>query len=127
MRTRPCSSTRYLQKFQEGASPTAPFFETIAQAYNATVGPEAASLPCGSDQLAAATGRKPGDMGGYAGTPLGFPSNLQPALAYAADIGGEAGRKAWERFMSRSVKPDYGRAPQFAIVPRTVGVENDGR
>jgi len=101
-------------------SPTAPIYNTIAESYPKTVGPEVAALPCGSEQMAAATNRKPGDMGGYAGTPLGFPSNLQPALAYAADIGGDAGRKAWERFMSRSVKPDYGRAPQFAIVPRSL-------
>jgi hypothetical protein len=43
---------------------------------------------------------------------------MQPALAYAASVGGEAGRKAWARFMARSVKPDYGEGPQFAIVPR---------
>jgi len=108
-------------------APTAPIYNTIAESYPKTVGPEVAALPCGSEQMAAATNRKPGDMGGYAGTPLGFPSNLQPALAYAADIGGEAGRKAWERFMSRSVKPDYGRAPQFAIVPRTFGAQADAR
>jgi hypothetical protein len=33
-------------------------------------------------------------------------------------VGGDAGREAWRRFMSRSVKPDYGASPQFAIVPR---------
>jgi hypothetical protein len=96
----------------------APVYNTIAESYPKTVGPEAAALPCGSAQWAAATNRKPGDMGGYSGTPIGFPSNMQPALAYAAGVSGEAGRKAWALFMSRSVKPDYGRAPQFAIVPR---------
>ncbi len=108
-------------------SATAPIYNTIAESYPKTVGPEVAALPCGSEQMAAATKRKPGDMGGYSGAPLGFPSNLQPALAYAADIGGDAGRKAWERFMSRSVKPDYGRAPQFAIVPRSIGAEDGAR
>ncbi|MFC5458374.1 hypothetical protein [Massilia niabensis] len=100
------------------ASPTAPIFETIAQAYTATVGPEIAALPCGSDALAAATERKPGDMGGYSHAPAGFPSNMQPALAYAATAGGEAGRKAWALFMARSIKADYSKGPQFAIVPR---------
>jgi hypothetical protein len=57
-------------------------------------------------------------MTGYASSVTGFPANLQPALAYAADAGGKAGREAWQRFMARSVKPDYGPAPQFAIVPR---------
>ena len=102
-------------------SPTAPIYDTMARAYKATVGPELASLPCDSDQLAAATKRKPGDMGGYSSGAMGFPSNMQPALAYAADVGGAAGRKAWERFMSRSVKPNYGVAPQFAVVPRSLG------
>jgi hypothetical protein len=99
-------------------SPTAPIFDNIAQAYAATVGPEAAALPRGSDALAAATERKPGDMGGYSAVPTGFPSNMQPALAYAAGVSGEAGRKAWALFMARSIKPDYGKGPQFAIVPR---------
>lgn len=96
----------------------APVFDTIGAAYAATVGPQAAALPCGSDQLAAALEKKPGDMGGYSASATGFPSNMQPALAYAADVSGEAGRKAWTVFMARSVKPDYGKAPQFAIVPR---------
>ncbi|MGJ9417839.1 hypothetical protein ACHAC9_08755 [Massilia sp. CMS3.1] len=97
---------------------SAPFFASIGEAYAATVGPEVAGLPCASSQMAAALKQKPGDMGGYAGEPAGFPSNMQPALAYAADAGGEAGRKAWAVFAARSVKPDYGASPQFAIVPR---------
>lgn len=100
------------------STPTAPFFDSIGQAYGATVGPEAAALPCGSDQFAAATKRKPGDMGGYSASVTGFPSNMQPALAYAVGASGEAGRKAWALFMARSIKPDYGKGPQFAIVPR---------
>ncbi|QOL51834.1 hypothetical protein LPB04_00675 [Massilia litorea] len=99
-------------------SPTAPLFERIGDAYAATVGPDIASLPCDGDRIAAALKQKPGDMGGYADATTGFPSNMQPALAYAASVGGEAGRKAWARFMARSVKPDYGEGPQFAIVPR---------
>ena len=104
--------------FKVRSSPTAPFFDTIAQAYGATVGPEVAALPCGSDQLAAATGRKPGDMGGYSAAATGFPSNMQPALAYAVGAAGEPGRRAWALFMARSIKPDYGKGPQFAILPR---------
>ena len=99
-------------------SPEAAYFESIGDAYTATVGPEAAAMLCGSDRLAATLNKKPGDMGGYSASVIGFPSNMQPALAYAADVGGEAGRMAWARFMARSVKPDYGRSPQFAIVPR---------
>jgi hypothetical protein len=43
---------------------------------------------------------------------------MQPALAYAADALGQPGKNAWSVFMTRSVKPNYGTAPQFAIVPR---------
>ena len=59
-----------------------------------------------------------GDMPSYSDSVVGTPSNLQPALAYAVGVAGADGRKAWERFMARSVKPDYGLGPQFAIVPR---------
>jgi hypothetical protein len=99
-------------------SPAAPLFESVGEAYAATVGPEVAALPCASERLAAALKQKPGDMGGYSAESAGFPSNMQPALAYAAGAAGEAGRKAWAQFMARSVKPDYGLSPQFAIVPR---------
>ena len=40
--------------------------------------------------MAAALKQKAGDMGGYAAATTGFPSNMQPALAYAADAGGAA-------------------------------------
>jgi hypothetical protein len=100
------------------ASPTAPFYTTMEQAWRASKPPEIARLACGSSELAQALKVKPGEMTGYSGSAEGFPSNLQPALAYAAAVGGDAGREAWRRFMSRSVKPDYGMSPQFAIVPR---------
>ena len=107
-------------------SPTAPTYDSIAQAHRSTMG-ELAALPCDGQELAAATKRQVGDMGGYAGTAIGFPSNLQPALAYATDVSGEAGKKAWARFMSRSVKPNYGKAPQFAIVPRSMTAGDGAR
>ena len=100
------------------ASAAAPLFKSIGEAYAATVGPEVAALPCASDRMAALLKQKRGDMGGYSAEIAGFPSNMQPALAYAAGVGGEAGRKAWAAFMARSVKPDYGHSPQFAIIPR---------
>jgi hypothetical protein len=99
-------------------SSTSPFYTTMEQAWRASHPPEVGRLACGSAELAQALKLRTGEMSGYASAASGFPSNLQPALAYAADAGGEAGREAWRRFMSRSVKPDYGSAPQFAIVPR---------
>jgi hypothetical protein len=59
-----------------------------------------------------------GEMTGYASGALGYPANMQPALAYSAEAGGKPGRDAWQQFMRRTAKPDYSSAPQFAIVPR---------
>ncbi|WP_020651523.1 hypothetical protein [Massilia niastensis] len=99
-------------------SPTAPFYDTIAQVFQASHEPEVRPLPCASAEMAAALKLRPGEMSGYSSSVAGFPSNMQPALAYAADALGEEGRKAWQQFMARSVKPNYGTGPQFAIVPR---------
>ena len=81
--------------------------------------------PCGSqaqaDWITAASGGRIwqlGQMFGYSSSEMGYPSNMQPALAYAADALGETGSAAWTVFMNRSVKPNYGLGPQFAIVPR---------
>lgn len=99
----------------------APLFDNFRDALAATIGEKAASLPCGSAEMGAALDPKQGvgDMGGYPSTATGFPSNLQPAVAYSAQFGAGAGNKAWEVFEGRSIKPtNYGSSPQFAIVPR---------
>lgn len=96
----------------------APIYDSFRQVYVGTIGEKIAALPCGSDELAKALGQKPNDMGGYSSTPIGYPSNMQPALAYAADYCGDPGVKAWAHFMSRSIKPNYSLSPQFNIVPR---------
>jgi hypothetical protein len=95
----------------------APFYPTMAQAFKATH-PEAAALPCASGEMAQALKLKPGEMMGFASSPIGSAAIMQPALAYAADAGGDAGMRAWTLYSRRSVKPDYGGAPQYAIVPR---------
>jgi hypothetical protein len=97
---------------------TSPIYTTMAQAYKASHSPAVSALPCDSAELAQAIKAKPGEMTGYASSATGYPANLQPALAYAADAGGKAGQEAWRKFMARSVKPDYSASPQFAIVPR---------
>jgi hypothetical protein len=99
-------------------SATSPFYTSMAQAYAASVPPEVAALPCAGPEMAAALKLRAGEMVGYSSTATGFPSNMQPALAYAAGAAGPAGKAAWAQFMARSVKPDYGAEPQFAIVPR---------
>ena len=106
----------YSMKVRDSAG--APLYQTIEQAYRASHKPEFLALPCGSTAMAASLKLAQGEMTGFSSSPTGFPSNMQPALAYAAGAAGDPGRKAWERFMARSTKPDYGVGPQFAIVPR---------
>nr|WP_314547497.1 hypothetical protein [uncultured Massilia sp.] len=106
-------------------SKTAPIYPTMAEAYAASHKPDFLALPCGGPEMAAALKLRPGEMTGYASSATGYPSNMQPALAFAADVAGDAGKKAWKQFMARSVKPDYSGAPQFAIVPRSVSAKDN--
>jgi len=106
----------YTLKVRDSA--TAPFYTSIGQAYKASQTDAFSQLPCGSADMAQSLKLKVGEMSGYAGSTTGFPANMQPALAYGADAGGEHGALAWDAFQARSVKPDYGASPQFAIVPR---------
>ena len=101
-------------------TPTSPFYTDIGRAAVATHTPTFTSLPCASAEMAAFLKLKVGEMTGYSSSDSGYPSNMQPALAFAADVGGADGLKAWQTFSARSVKPNYGLGPQFAIVPRTV-------
>ena len=89
--------------------------------------------PCGSQAQAdwrtqldkdTRTPRMPwvaGEMTGYASYGAGYPSNMQPALAVAVDLGVPGAEKAWSQFMARTVKPDYSGSPQWAIVPARAG------
>lgn len=80
--------------------------------------------PCGSkeqsDWMRAATKGhwSAGRMSGFSDSVLGYPANMQPALAVAVDAGVPNAEAAWERFQSRSDQPDYRKAPGWAIVPR---------
>jgi hypothetical protein len=57
-------------------------------------------------------------MTGYADSTLGYPANMQPALAVSATSGIPNAAEAWTLFESRSAKPPYQNSPQWAIVPR---------
>ena len=87
---------------------------------------------CGSqaqaDWLSAATGRnwERGRMVGYASSPIGFPANMQPALAMAATYGIPNADRAWSVFTARANQPNYAAAPQWAIVPRATPVAAAG-
>lgn len=105
------------------ATETGPIFDTIGQALRAMDtpnGPLFLGLGCGTEAQAKALGLEVGEMTGYAAGNQGYPAIMQSALAYAADYYGEQGKQAWQKFMSRSVKPDYSKGPQFALLPRNL-------
>lgn len=94
------------------------------QPYNHPQGVRFIDQPCGSqaqaDYFSLAYGFKwqLGRMAGYADSAMGYPANMQPALAVAVASGIPNANRAWTTFAGRSVKPDYSQAPQWAIVPR---------
>jgi hypothetical protein len=98
----------------------APLFTSMAEAYKASHPADLQALPCASPAMFAKMNLRPGSMANLPDATMGYPANMQPALAYAADAAGAPGKEAWKLFMARSVKPDYGNGPQFAIVPRAV-------
>lgn len=99
----------------------APFYTTFRQAYDSSVSRAVRNASCNSSEMAHALHlHRVGEMTGYAYSPTGFPSNMQPALAAAVDVGAPGAEKAWKLFMSRSVKPKYANYPNFAIVPGSV-------
>ncbi|MET1257128.1 hypothetical protein [Aliikangiella maris] len=101
-------------------------FSTIAEVYNNTNGQDIPygggffdyNLPCGSVEQAEAIGLQKGEKIGYSSSPVGYPSNLQIALAVAKDSGISGSADAWKRFINRSVKLDYSYYPIYEIVPR---------
>jgi hypothetical protein len=100
------------------ATAEGPLYSTLSEVYKASIDPAQQSLACGSSAMASALGLQAGEMTGYSSTNTGYPSNMQPALAYSVDSGAPNAASAWQKFMQRSVKPDYENGPQFAILPR---------
>jgi hypothetical protein len=100
-------------------TPDTPVFDTLLQGYTYDAGTNPyLSLGCNSTAMMTALGRKVGDMGGVSDGYLGYPSNMQPALAYSVDAGVQNAQKAWDLFMSRTIKPNYTLGVQFNILPR---------
>ncbi len=123
-------------------SADAPLYTTFSEIYQATlratdgarllnsIGSQYLDQQCGSqaqadwrtqydiENLVRRNAWVAGEMTGYASSAIGFPSNMQPALAVAATSGIPNARAAWTVFMNRTVKPDYTVEPQWAIVPR---------
>jgi hypothetical protein len=122
-------------------SSTSPAYATIGEAYRATMraadgsplvnstGAQYLNQACGSQAMAdwrtqydrdrgVSRVWKAGEMDGYATSVMGYPSNMQPALAVSATTDVPNARNSWDLFMRRPVKPDYSAAPQWAVVPR---------
>ncbi len=100
-------------------SPDTPVFDTLLQAYTYDAGNNNyLNLGCNTPAMVAALGRQLGDMSGISEGYMGYPSNMQPALAYSVDSRIASSSTAWTLFMSRTIKPNYGLGAQFAIVPR---------
>lgn len=83
----------------------------------ANLDPAAAGTECGSAAMFEALGLRQGEVTGYADSAEGYPSNLQPALAAAAELGAPGAAEAWATFAARTITPDYSAEPQFAVVP----------
>ncbi|MBW2526707.1 MAG: hypothetical protein JRI23_21165 [Deltaproteobacteria bacterium] len=97
---------------------SSPVYATFAEAFQGTFDPELSQVDCASQEMADLLDLELGEMTGYAHSPTGYPSNMQPALAAAVDAGIAGAAEAWDRFMNRSVQPDYADFPNFAVVPR---------
>lgn len=121
--------SRYTLKLRD--TTTGPLYTTFAQVYQATVSPEIYATECSSVAMVAAIAApvpppddrpsKAGSMMGYPRSALGYPSNMQPALAFAVDAGLSNAGAAWQIFDNRTekpVSPPYSEHSQFAIVPR---------
>jgi hypothetical protein len=106
----------YQMKLRDSVS--SPIYTTIQQAYLASNPADLTSLACASPAMATKLGLQVGEMIQYSTATDANAAILQPALAYSANSGHPSGSAAWQTYMGRSVKPDYGTGPQFAIVPR---------
>ncbi len=84
---------------------------------------------CNSRQMAKLLGLRRGGMIGGPEYSDGYPSNLQPAIAVAAELGFPGAEQAWTIFTGRSVIPqspgDYDVDPQWAIVPGSTSPRSD--
>ncbi len=104
-------------------------YSTIAEAYKQSVPASVRATSCNSPAMLKAyksLNIKTRDkmialdaMIGWPDSTLGHPALLQPALAVSVDyLGGNAGLNIWNKFDSRSKKPNYSSNPVWAIKPR---------
>ncbi len=112
-------NAQWIQSFQE-------YYDENWGSKTNSQGKAVRDMACAGEEMADYLGErygrkfKIGEMEGYSASPMGYPANLQPALAYLVDFGLPASDTAWDRLYNRSVFPDYSFYPQFAITPRAL-------
>lgn len=106
----------YSMKIKDSGSSA--IYSTMKQVAVANQSEALRALSCASAEMAKLLKLKTGEMTGYSSSAIGYPSNMQPALAYSVSISGAQGQKAWNTFITRGGQPDYTGAPQFAVIPR---------
>ncbi len=100
-----------------------PLYDSLKDIYAHTF-PEMQGVACNSDRMAGLLSGPKGyryaknDMAGYPDSPVGYPANFQIGWAAATESNVPDAWRAWQIFQGRSVKPEYGKAAQFAIIPR---------
>ena len=109
---------------------TGPMYQSMSEVYqkNKDIGRiDDGGYECGSQALADYLKEKGKISKGFAGEMIGagdsvhgYIANMQPALAAAVDAQIEGADDAWQRYITRPIKPDYiAKAnPNFDIVPR---------
>src|SRR5699024_7065721 len=95
-----------------------PIYKSLGEVYRKSF-TSLKGVPCGSRAMAKAITRMRGhnyqypvdSMIGYPYAPDGFPANFQIGMAAAADSDDPGADKAWKRFSSRAIQPDYSDSP----------------
>ncbi len=113
------------------------WFDNLSDVYQATyaswVNPDGSRLldqPCGGIEMAAWLSTREGrpyaagEMFGHATSPMGYPSNLQPALATLVDAGIPNSDFAWTRLVTSTPRPAFSGSPQFALSPRLLNPQD---
>ncbi|HEX7325590.1 MAG TPA: hypothetical protein VF292_09600 [Rhodanobacteraceae bacterium] len=102
---------------------TSPIYDSLGEVYAKTF-PQFNGVACNSSAMWARMNKGAANyytkdvMFGYPQSPTGFVANFQAGLAAAVGSDVPNADRAWARFMSRHLKPDYATAPQFAVIPR---------
>lgn len=115
----------YTLRVADASKDASGIYNSIGKVYTTNF-PTLAGTDCNSQEMRNRLGEldpkyapiQSGTIIGYADSPTGYPSNLQPALAVAASYDLPGADKAWQRFESRAIRPDYRNYANFAVVPR---------